>query len=89
MLPHETRGSGLYPSRASGRGPTRRPSTLNWCTAGPHGETHASGSASRRTRALALVCGRFFLRNGAIGRLELRTMSGLCRRSTPMERGCA
>jgi hypothetical protein len=36
-----------------------------------------------------LLFGRFFQRNGAIGRLELSTMSSLCRRSTPMERGCA
>ena len=70
---------------------TRGPSTLNWCTtsrtAGPHGDP------CQRIRKQAyehlLLCGRFFQRNGAIGRLELSTMSSLCRRSTPMERGCA
>ena len=70
---------------------TRRSSTLNWCTtsrtAGPHGDP--CQRIGKQAYEHLLLCGRFFQRNGAIGRLELSTTSSLCRRSTPMERGCA
>ena len=70
---------------------TRRSSTLNWCTtsrtAGPHGDP--CQRIGKQAYEHLLLCGRFFQRNGAIGRLELSTMSSLCKRSTPMERGCA
>ena len=56
-------------------------------TAGPHGDP--CQRIGKQTYEHLLLCGRFFQRNGAIGRLELSTMSSLCRRSTPMERGCA
>ena len=56
-------------------------------TAGPHGDP--CQRIGKQAYEHLLLCGRFFQRNGAIGRLELSTMSSLCRRSTPMERGCA
>jgi len=56
-------------------------------TAGPHGDP--CQRIGKQAYEHLLLCGRFFQRNGAIGRLELSKMSSLCRRSTPMERGCA
>ena len=86
------RGADAAHERKRAIGPrTQRSSTLNWCTtsrtAGPHGDP--CQRIGKQAYEHLLLCGRFFQRNGAIGRLELSTSSSLCRRSTPMERGCA
>jgi hypothetical protein len=70
------RGADAAHERKRAIGPrTRRPSTLNGCTtsrtAGPHGDP--CQRIGKQAYEHLLLCGRFFQRNGAIGRLELST----------------